>query len=529
MGRRLVVALVLAILLLGSQVALPAPAPRSGGVFTIATDTDPDRLDPNLSGRLPSQIVFFQIFEPLIVRDPADNAFKPWLAQSWEVSADGKTYTFKLRRDVKFHDGSPFNAEAVKFNMDRTHDPALATRCAGCATGFYESTDIVDPYTVRIKLKAPWAPFLDAMSLFYRMVSPEQVRRVGHDDFGRRPVGTGSFRFVEWIPNNRIVLDRNPDHAWAPSIFKNKGAALIDRVIFRIIFEPSTRVAALEAGEVQLATGVPSQDFARLIRDRRFQAIVGLSPGVPYTFAINTTKPPTNELAVRRAIGYGIDREIIAKASYQAFQPLGAFRPAYTMLSPVTWGYDKSTESYEYDPDRARAFLEESGWKMGGDGFREKGGQRLEVILNSWEHGPPEIMQSHLRRIGLSLKIGVMDSTATNEAQRRGQSHMSPLPAARTDPNILSTFLHSRNIGGFNFSFIKDADLDRLLDQAATELDASKRKQHYSRAIRITLEKAYMMPVHNRDNVSIASARVRDLRYDVTGFFAWLHDMSLAP
>jgi peptide/nickel transport system substrate-binding protein len=525
-----VVVAVLVCLLAAVPAALPAPAPRQGGTLVYVTEGDPDRLDPNLSGLRTSQIVFFQLFEPLVVRDPADNTFKPWLAASWEVSSDGRAYTFRLRRDVKFHDGTPFNADAVKFNMDRTHDPALATRCGGCAVGFYEGADVVDPYTVRIRLRTAWAPFLDAMSLFYRMVSPEAVRRTGHQDFGRRPVGTGSMRFVEWVPNNRIVLERNPDHAWAPSIFQNRGRAYLERVIFRIIPEPSTRVAALEAGEVQVATAVASQDFARLVGDSRYQGIVGLSPGVPFTFAINTTKPPTNELAVRRALNYGIDREIIARASYQPFQPLGAFRPAYTLLSHSTWGYDKSTEIYDYDLDRARALLEEAGWRVGPDGIRQKGGQRLEMVLNSWENGPPQIMQSHLRRIGASLRIGVLNALAVNEAQRKAESHMSPLPAARTDPDVLSAFLHSRNVGvGFNFSFVKDPDLDRIFDQAATEVDPARRKGLYVRAVRHALDRAYMLPVHNRDNVSLASSKVQGLRFDVTGFFPWLHEVSLNP
>lgn len=531
MRRGLGILLVVAVMLLAPQMlAAQAVAPRAGGVLVYAIEGDPDRLDPNLSGLRTSQIVFFQIFEPLIVRDPADNAFKPWLAQSWEVSPDGKAYTFKLRRDVKFHDGTPFDAAAVKFNMDRTHDPALATRCGGCAVGFYEGTDVLDAATIRIRLKTPWAPFLDAMSLFYRMVSPEQARKVGNQDLGRQPVGTGPLKFVEWIPNNRIVLERNADYGWAPSIFGNKGKSYVDRVIFRIIPEPSTRVAALEAAEVQVASAVPAQDFARLSKDQRYRAIIGLSPGIPFAFAINVTKPPTNELAVRRALGYGIDRETIAKASYQAFQPFGAFRPAYTLLSHTTWGYDKSTEMYEYDADRSRALLEEAGWKMGPDGVRQKGGQRLEVVLNSWEHGPPEIMQSHLRRVGVSLKIGILNALAVNEAQRKGESHMSPLPAARTDPDVLSAFLHSRNVApvGFNFSFAKDAELDKIFDAAATEVNPVARKPMYAGAIRIVLERAYMLPVHNRDNVSLASASVRDLRFDVTGFFPWIHEAWLA-
>jgi ABC-type transport system substrate-binding protein len=138
-------------------------------------------------------------------------------------------------------------------------------------------------------------------------------------------------------------------------------------------------------------------------------------------------------------------------------------------------------------------------------------------------------MQSHLRRIGVSLKIGILNALAVNEAQRKAESHMSPLPAARTDPDVLSAFLHSRNVApvGFNFSFVRDAELDKIFDAAATEVDPGQRKQLYAKAIRLILERAYMLPVHNRDNVSLAGARVRDLRFDVTGFFPWIHEVWL--
>jgi peptide/nickel transport system substrate-binding protein len=503
----------------------PAPAPQAGGTLVFGGEVDPDRLDPNLSGLRNSQIVFFQIFEPLIVRDPKDGQFKPWLATGWEVSSDGRAYTFRLRRDVRFHDGTPFDAAAVKFNMDRTHNPALATRCAGCAVGFYDGADVIDASTVRIRLKGPWAPFLDAMSLFYRMASPAAVQKFGDAEFGRNPVGTGPFRFVEWIPNNRVVLDRNPDYNWAPAIFNHRGPAHLERVVFRFIPEPSTRVAALEAGEAQVILLPPPQEFARLVRDPRFRPLIGRTPGVPLTFAINTTKEPANELAVRRALNLGIDREIIARAVYRPYQGLDAFLPAFTVLSPTTWGYDKSTEIYEYDPDRARALLEEAGWRPGPDGFRVKGGQRLEVNLVHSEHGVPEVMQSQLRRIGVNLRINVVDILTANEAQRKGQSHMSPVPAARTDPDILSVLLHSRNVGvGFNFAFVKDPVLDRLLDEGAVEVDVARRRRIYVQIVRHVMERAYMLPVHTRDIASMMTIAVTDLRYDVTGAFPWMYD-----
>lgn len=531
MMRRLLLLLVLVAVLGLPQLGFTAAAPQRGGSLVYSLDGSPDRLDPNLSGLRPAQIVFFQIFDPLVVRDPKDNTIKPWLAASWTVSPDGKIYTFRLRPGVRFHDGTPFDAAAVKFNFDRTHNPALGARCGGCAVGFYDSADVMNPTTVRIHLKSPWAPFLDAASLFYRMVSPAGVRKVGDQDFGRNPVGTGPFRFVEWAPNDHVTLERNPGYNWAPSLFTHQGPAYLDRVTFRIIPEPSTRVGALQSGELQVTTAVSPQDFQRLAHDSRFRPIVGLAPGSPYNWAINVTKAPTDDLAVRQAMEWGINRDLIARVVYGSFQSYGAYRPAYTLLSPVTWGYDKGSEIYHYDPTKAKELLDAAGWKAGPDGVRTKGGQRLVIVFNAWEHGIPELVQSELRSIGMDVKIGIYDALTVNENQRKGQSNLSPLPGARTDPDVLSAFLHSRNVGGggFNFSFTKDPALDRLFDEGATEVNIAKRKLIYAEAARYAMDKAYMLPITTRDNVSLESAKVQGLRFDATGFFPFLYDTSLAP
>jgi len=529
---RALIAIALLVVLSSPQLASgAAAAPHPGGTLTYALDGSPDRLDPNWSGLRPAQIVFFQIFDPMVVRDTRDKTIKPWLATSWTVSPDGTTYTFHLRPGVKFQDGTPLDAAAVKFNFDRTHNPALGTRCAGCAMGFYESADAVNATTVRIHLKSPWAPFLDAASLFYRMASPTAVRKSSDQDFGTHPVGSGPFRFVEWIPNDRIVLERNPGYAWASPMFHHQGPVYLNRVVFRIIPEPSTRVAALETGEVQLTTAVAPQDFQRLAHDPRFGPIVGLSPGSPYNWAINVTKTPTDDLAVRQAMEYGINRDLIARVVYGPFQAYGAYRPAYTMLSPATWGYAKSTEIYHYDPAKARQLLDAAGWNVGPDGIRRKNNQPLVVVFNAWEHGIPELVQSELRSIGFDVKIGIYDALTVNEDQRKGESNLSPLPGARTDPDILSAFLHSRNVGsgGFNFSFTKDPTLDRLFDEGATEVNTEKRLQIYAEAVKYAMERAYMLPITTRDNVSLESVKVQDLRYDATGFFPWLYDTWLAP
>ena len=511
----------------GAHIALGAEAARAGGTLMYALDQPPNRLDPNLSGQRTAQIVMFQMFDPLLVRDKKDHTFKPWLATSWDVSRDGKAYTFRLRRDVKFHDGTPFNAEAVKFNFDRTHNPALGTGIAGVAVGFYGSSEIVDPSTVRIHLKKPWGPFLNGVSLNYRMVSPAGVQKVGDKDFGQHPVGTGAFRFVEWIPNEKIVLERNPDFTWAPSIFKRRGPALLDRITYKIIPEATTRVAALQAGEAHVITAVPAQDFQRLNRDPRFRPIIGIAPGMGWVWAINVTKAPTDELAVRQALNYGVDREAVAKVVYGSYQAHGAFRPSYGPLVPSTWSYEKGVEIYRYNPGRAKDLLEKAGWKVGSDGIRQKAGKRLEIGFNSWDHGIPEVVQSQLKAIGIDLKVGVLDTMAVNAAQEKQQSHMSPIPAARADPDILSDSLHSRNIPGDNYDFVRDSVLDKLLDDAAAEVNTARREQLYKRIQKRIMDMAYLLPVTTRDNATLTSAKVRDLEFDSLGFFPWLHDVWL--
>lgn len=530
MARALV--LVVAALLVLASVGATA-APQKGGTLNYALRDEPDRLDPNLSGLRPSQIVFFQIFDPLVVRDKRDKRFKPWLATSWTVSANGRTYTFKLRPGVKFHDGTPFDAAAVKFNFDRTHNPALASRCGGCAVGFYDRAQVVDPLTVQIHLKRPWAPFLDAASLYYRMVSPAAVKKTGDQDFGRQPVGTGPFKFVEWVPNDHITLERFADYNWAPTILKHNGPAYVDRLIFRMIPEDSTRVAALESGEVQVIDNAPAQDFERLTKDAKFKALVGLVPGVPFDFAMNVTKAPTNELAVRQALSLGIDREGIVKTVFGPFQTVGAFLPAYGLLTPYTYAFDKGADLYRYDPAKARALLDKAGWRAGPGGIRQKAGKRLVVPLGSWEHGVPEVMQGQLKAIGVDLKLFIATGTAiqtVNENQRKGVTVMSPLPAPRSDPEIISALLHSRNVGGggFNFSFVKDPELDRLLDAQAVEVNEAKRAQILARVQRLVMQKAYMLAVYNWDNISLKLATVNDLEFDSIGFFPWAYDAWLS-
>jgi peptide/nickel transport system substrate-binding protein len=482
-----------------------------------------DNLDPTMFGGSTSTMVEFNIYESLLYRAP-DNTFQPWLAESWEVSPDGRQYTFKLRQGVKFHDGTPFNAQAVKYTMDRVHDPNAKTRFGSGAGAYaaYEATEAPDEYTAVIKLSRPWAPLLDSLSYIYRMVSPTAGQKWG-EDFGQHPVGSGPFVFKEWVPNTHVTLERNPDYNWAPPFLKHQGPAYLDAIVFRQIPEAGTRTAALERGDAQVIDAVPAQDLERIKSDPKYKVIVGLVPGQAYGYSMNMRKPPTNELPVRQAMQYGINREAIVRTVFGPYQSLGANAPAYTSLGEINWGYEKkAAEVYKYDPNKAKQLLEDAGWKPGSDGIRTKDGQRLEVLMGTWENGIIEVIQSQLREIGIDIKIQVAPVVATNEAARREQVHMSPLPGIRNDPDALSSY-HTRNRAGAEFTFHENPKFDEMLDAGSAATNNDERLKIYSDIQMHMMENSMYLAVHRRDSVLGARAEVEGLILD-RGMFPILYD-----
>lgn len=503
-------------------------SPVAGGTLGYALVDEPTMLDPNKSTQRTDQTVFFSIYDCLVALDPETQEFVPWLADSWEISDDGLTYTFHLREDVTFHDGTPFNAEAAKFNFDRTHDPATNS-IASVPRASFGSAEVVDEHTLQINLIEPVAAFLDYVSYAYRMASPTAVQEWGNDDFGRHPVGTGPFKFVEWVAADHITLEKNPGHSWGPSVASNPGEAYLDEVVFRIIPESGTRVGLLENDEIQAAMTIPSIEAERLSADPDYQMVVGIVPGIPFHFALNTTLAPTDELAVRQAMNYGVNRDAIVQTIFGAYQELGANTAAGNVLTPNTFGYDATAAIYSYDSEGAKQLLEDAGWTdSDGDGIREKDGKPLKILLGTWEtQSVADVAQAQLREIGMDVEVRVSPAATVNEEQQQSISNGSPLPAARSDPDALRTFLHSENLGGWNFYFYSDPELDGWLEQATIESDRAVRADLYSKVAHRVMEQGIMFPMYNRDNVVVARSSVRDLLFD-RGFFPLLGDVWLS-
>nr|HID13173.1 hypothetical protein [Anaerolineae bacterium] len=275
-------------------------APPSGRIvygLTLA----PSGIDPHVNASSELGIPLTSVYDTLVYQDPETGELLPGLAERWEVSDDGLVYTFHLRQDVTFHDGTPFNAEAVRFNLERITSPDLASQKARFMLGPYEQTVVVNEYTAQIHLSEPFAPLLDSLSQVYLgMASPAAVEQWG-DEYQLHQVGSGPFIFAEYVPGDHLLLRRNPDYAWGPSVYQHK-TAQVEEIEFRFFTDPATRSPALETGEADVMGEIPPQDAARLEASDDFRIEAVAIPGASLMFFVNTARPPLDDLRVRRAL-----------------------------------------------------------------------------------------------------------------------------------------------------------------------------------------------------------------------------------
>lgn len=339
------------------------------GTLRVGAPTEPPTLDPQLDAGGPSSTVQESVFETLVAFDQEMNLL-PHLATSWTVSDDGLVYTFDLREGVTFHDGSPMNAEAVKFTFDRAQG-LIDGRQSRYITllSQLDRTEVVDDLTVRFVLSSPFAPFINNLAqLGNAILSPSSYEALG-DEFGRRPVGTGPFRVASWAIGQEIRLARY-DGYW------QAGAPIVDEVLLRFIPDGSSRVIALESGEVEIILSVPEPDFLRLESLGSFQTYKTETLRTVFLW-FNPNLAPFGDPAVRQAITEAVDREGIAAAILE-----GLHRPAtQASFSPEVFGVSPMQTQLSYDVEHAVRVLEDGGWQRGADGIRVKDGQRLSFTL----------------------------------------------------------------------------------------------------------------------------------------------------
>jgi peptide/nickel transport system substrate-binding protein len=482
-----------------------------------------DSFDPHVTNGTVNGSAYFLILDPLIWKTA--RGYRPGLAESWEVSADASEYTFRLRKGVTFHDGTAFNARAVKANFDRIVDPRTRSRIALGFMGSYRETVVVDDSTVRVRFARPYAPFLDGVSQpFLGMVSPAAVERWG-TEVGLHLVGTGPFMLQEYIAGKQVVVTRNPKYNWAPDLFDRKGPPELRAITLSMLVEDATRVAAFERGEVHAIERVPSAEIARF-KEKGINVGVYLQPGMPVSLMMNTSKPPLDDLRVRQALLHAVNREELAETFFK-----GVHKAAYGPISAATWGYVPSVRRISpFDLGRAQTLLSEAGWMPGADGIRVKGGERLrlEVIYiaaagfdDTWQ-----LVQAQLRRAGVDSTLAGMAGAPALERAAAGNFNLMHLRWTFSDPDTMNVMWHSRNVTGgtgFNFSKVRNPQIDILLESAAAERNLEKRRALYYRAQELIMQDAYLIPIYDEGNAVATSPRIEGLRVDPRGRYPLLY------
>jgi ABC-type transport system substrate-binding protein len=439
-------------------------------------EIDADNYDPARTTSQSAGWIVYMMADTLVSMDWDQRTIKPGLAESWTVSDDGKTYIFKLRHGVTFCDGRPMTAKDVIYSINRWVDPTTRSPSRWRA-GQIKELRAVDDYTVEYELKEPFSELLTQLTMYFGSIVDEAtVQKLGAN-FGVQGFnGTGPFCWASWTPRQEIVLTRHQGYDWGPPIYENPSPQ-VDKVIWRVIPEANTRLAAIQTGQADVTQDIP---FFALDGLRRIPTVKLAQQPVyfwDYFMGFKVDKPVVSDPAIRRAVNMAVDRAPIARAVF-----FGAGEPATALLNPKTTDFDPAILKMQpgLDPEAARKMLDDAGWKAGADGIREKDGQSASFTLygiqTTVNNGMMQAVQADLRRIGIDMHVQLWDATvawgklATQEFDAFVMSY--PYLSA-TD--ALSLYFPSANRPTPNRMNWVDSETDQWIQGARTAVEAATR------------------------------------------------------
>ena len=494
-GSRLaVVACVVAGLAAGAAQA-QAPKPHQGGTLAVGVVSDMKTLDPIYSVQFTERPVLYLVFNTL-VKYGADFSIKPELAESWKLDNDGKRVTFKLRHGVKFHDGTPFNAAAVKWNIDARLDPKNASPQRGQLDPVIASVDVIDEDTVAFNLKEKFPGLLSLLGERPGfMVSPTEWQKAGKD-FGGQPVGTGAFVFKEWVRGNRILVERNHDY-W------EKGLPHLDSVVFSDLAGAVVGAQRLLTGEIDYVGDLTPQD----VRQLEGKPAIQLNPitvGRWYSLQWHMNAPPFDNAKLRQAIAYAIDRKRINDI---VMRGKGTISNGPT--PPGLWWYDAGIKSPPHDPAKAKALLKEAGLADGTSLTLSTPQVAAFQQLN-------QLVQEQLAAVGIKVALEPASSAEWYDRMVKGVTNWSPTRwTQRPDPDgMLYILFHTK--GYANTTKYSNPKVDALLDQARETYDQAERKKIYGEAQKLIVADLPMLPLFFSTEYAALRAGVHN--------FVWIPD-----
>jgi len=459
---------------LATKPATAADAPKKGGTLRVGFYIEAVTMDPHLSGSKVDRQIYHNVYEPLLTLDTKLN-IKPGLAESW-TQPDPKTLVLKLRRGVKFHDGTACDAEAAKVNFSRMKTEAKSLRKGEVAN--IDSVEVVDPTTIRLNLKKPDASLMATLTdRAGMMVSPKVIQERGAGlERDARGAGTGPFEFVEWVKDSHLVIKRN-DNYW-----NKQGGPYLDRVRYRPIPDDVVKLQSLQGGEIDVMDYVLPRDVAPMKADKRL-VVVDVPSLADFGYQLNHGRPPFNVKALRQAVAYAIDLDQIVKGVW-----LNVGSPANGPISPASWAYDRAIPPIKRDLAKAKAKLLEGG---------QPNGFAFTLTTNNIPISvqEAEVIQAQLGEAGITMKIQLVDSsTLIANGNAKNFDMISFQWSGRPDPDG-NTYQFFKTTPGtsFNWSGLSNEKVDALLDRTREVSSQAERKKLYSELTRLLQDELPML------------------------------------
>ncbi|MDD2495478.1 MAG: ABC transporter substrate-binding protein [Tissierellia bacterium] len=470
--------------------------------LNYAISGEPSTFDPhNISDNIAKQ-VFNQIFDRLI-RQEADGTLTPGLAENWELSEDGKSITFKIRKDVKFHNGETMTADDVVFSLNR----AIQSKYLQEYVSMMEEAEKIDDETVTLTTKYAYGP------IEYCVAKIDIVNKAAveadPEGFGRQPIGTGAYKFIELKSGDKIIAERFDDYY--------RGKAPIKNLVFKIITDSSTAVVALENGEVDLLSQPALADRQNLINNDKVLYYETELNGNNY-IAFNNTEGMFNNQKLREAISYAIDKESMLLGAIE-----GAGVAVDNAIPRVSFGYSDKVKGNPYDPEKAKQLLAEAGYP---DGFSIK----LKTMDSATYYKPTEVLQDQLAQIGITAEIEKMERGAyLSDVYSNAIYDMTVMSMVYeiTDADAIYAFFHSDMIeNGQNFFRVNNPELDKLLDAGRSSTDEAKRKEIYEKVGQLLNDEVVLIPLYSymvgvAVNKDLKGVQASSIQYYEVFSFSW--------
>ena len=464
-----------------ASTAAPTVAPTTApkpvkDTLTVAQQNDATTLDPQKQGKMPDMNILINMFDTLVTRDE-NNQLAPSLATAWKATSD-TVWEFTLRKDVKFHNGEPFNAAAAKFSLDRLADPATKSPIAELKN--VKAVNVVDDTTIAITTDGPDPILPTKMVLFGGvMMPPQYVKEKGDDFVAKNPVGTGPYKFVSWAKDNQVVMEANAGYF--------RGAPKFKKLIFRTIPNVADMVAALKAGEIDIAAAGITGDIATSLKGNPDISIVMSDWIRTFFISLDTSVAPLDKKEVRQALNYAVDVQAIIDTI------MGGYASRVSTIIPKqNFGYDASIKPYEYNPTKAKELLTQAGYP---NGFTIKfdGGTTDLVVAQA--------IAGQLEKVGVKCTLNLTDATTlvANMAAKKA-APMYIIGNTGWTMDGLSNF-QSYARSDRRYARQNDPDLDKLVDIEEKTIDPKLRQDAFTKAQQILRDQAYFIYLYQGNNI----------------------------